>query len=242
LDGRGVPFLTFTGMSLPGSAGGATGAAGAVPAATGVNPSLDVTLTNSPPTRVAWHEPRRQCTDGFEPAGDPSVAPAGTAPLSVWRPVTPTAPRRAATASSPTMRASPWIPVAAPGTTRPSLRDLAQFSGSGRSPIDLAYSDDDGRTWTGPIRISDEGHQFDQDARSSHWTCWPPGELQSPAPQASRAEALDQGVATAVNQAAALARSTFRLLVAASLLPVAGAVRAGRRAWAGVQATRQEGG
>lgn len=40
----------------------------------------------------------------------------------------------------------------------------AEFSGSGRSPIDLAYSDDNGRTWTGPIRLSDSGHQFDQDA------------------------------------------------------------------------------
>jgi hypothetical protein len=40
----------------------------------------------------------------------------------------------------------------------------AEFSGSGRSPIDLAYSDDNGRSWTGPIRVSDAGHQFDQDA------------------------------------------------------------------------------
>ena len=40
----------------------------------------------------------------------------------------------------------------------------AQFSGAGRSPILLAYSDNDGATWTGPIRVSDAGHQFDQDA------------------------------------------------------------------------------
>jgi hypothetical protein len=40
----------------------------------------------------------------------------------------------------------------------------AEFNGSGRSPIDLAYSDNDGATWTGPIRVSDAGHQFDQDA------------------------------------------------------------------------------
>jgi hypothetical protein len=40
----------------------------------------------------------------------------------------------------------------------------AEFNGSGRSPIDLAYSDDDGASWTGPIRVSDAGHQFDQDA------------------------------------------------------------------------------
>ena len=40
----------------------------------------------------------------------------------------------------------------------------AEFSGFGKSPIDLAYSDDDGATWTGPIRVSDAGHQFDQDA------------------------------------------------------------------------------
>jgi hypothetical protein len=41
----------------------------------------------------------------------------------------------------------------------------AEFSGSGRSPINIAYSDDDGAHWTGPIRVSDAGHQFDQDAR-----------------------------------------------------------------------------
>src|SRR5690348_5970300 len=40
----------------------------------------------------------------------------------------------------------------------------AEFNGGGRSPIDLAYSDDDGASWTGPIRVSDAGHQFDQDA------------------------------------------------------------------------------
>ena len=40
----------------------------------------------------------------------------------------------------------------------------AEFNGHGRSPIDLAYSDNDGATWTGPIRVSDAGHQFDQDA------------------------------------------------------------------------------
>jgi hypothetical protein len=40
----------------------------------------------------------------------------------------------------------------------------AEFNGFGRSPIDLAYSDDNGRSWTGPIRVSDAGHQFDQDA------------------------------------------------------------------------------
>ena len=40
----------------------------------------------------------------------------------------------------------------------------AEFNGGGRSPIDLAYSDNDGASWTGPIRVSDAGHQFDQDA------------------------------------------------------------------------------
>jgi hypothetical protein len=40
----------------------------------------------------------------------------------------------------------------------------AEFSGLGRSPINIAYSDDDGAHWSGPIRISDNGHQFDQDA------------------------------------------------------------------------------
>jgi hypothetical protein len=43
----------------------------------------------------------------------------------------------------------------------------AEFSGSGKSPIDVAYSDDDGATWHGPVRVSDAGHQFDQDARPS---------------------------------------------------------------------------
>jgi hypothetical protein len=41
----------------------------------------------------------------------------------------------------------------------------AEFNGSGRSPIEVAYSDDNGAHWTGPIRVSDSGHQFDQDAR-----------------------------------------------------------------------------
>jgi len=40
----------------------------------------------------------------------------------------------------------------------------AEFNGKGRSPIDIAYSDDDGAHWTGPIRVSDAGNQFDQDA------------------------------------------------------------------------------
>ena len=44
---------------------------------------------------------------------------------------------------------------------------FAEFSGSGRSPIDIAYSDDNGATWTGPVRVSDSNHQFDQDARPS---------------------------------------------------------------------------
>jgi hypothetical protein len=41
----------------------------------------------------------------------------------------------------------------------------AKFSGSGRSPIQVAFSDDNGQHWTGPITVSDKGHQFDQDAR-----------------------------------------------------------------------------
>ncbi len=40
----------------------------------------------------------------------------------------------------------------------------AEFNGSGRSPIDLAFSDDNGAIWTGPVRVSDVGHKFDQDA------------------------------------------------------------------------------
>jgi len=43
----------------------------------------------------------------------------------------------------------------------------AEFNGFGRSPINIAYSDDDGHTWTGPIRVSDRNAQFDQDARPS---------------------------------------------------------------------------
>jgi hypothetical protein len=41
----------------------------------------------------------------------------------------------------------------------------AKFNGSGRSPIQVAFSDDNGRHWTGPITVSDKSHQFDQDAR-----------------------------------------------------------------------------
>src|SRR5215470_3236261 len=40
----------------------------------------------------------------------------------------------------------------------------AKFNGSGRSPIQVAFSDDNGQHWTGPITVSDKGHQFDQDA------------------------------------------------------------------------------
>jgi hypothetical protein len=43
----------------------------------------------------------------------------------------------------------------------------AEFNGQGSSPIDLSFSDDNGKTWTGPIRVSDQSHQFDQDARAS---------------------------------------------------------------------------
>jgi hypothetical protein len=43
-----------------------------------------------------------------------------------------------------------------------------QFSGNGgKSPVDIAFSDDDGQTWTGPIRVSAKGNQFDQDVRPS---------------------------------------------------------------------------
>jgi hypothetical protein len=41
----------------------------------------------------------------------------------------------------------------------------AKFNGSGRSPIQVAFSDDNGQHWTGPITVSDKSHQFDQDAR-----------------------------------------------------------------------------
>jgi hypothetical protein len=41
----------------------------------------------------------------------------------------------------------------------------AKFNGSGRSPIQAAFSDDNGQHWTGPVTVSDSSHQFDQDAR-----------------------------------------------------------------------------
>jgi len=41
----------------------------------------------------------------------------------------------------------------------------AEFNGSGRSPIQIAFSDDNGQHWSGPITVSDKSHQFDQDAR-----------------------------------------------------------------------------
>jgi hypothetical protein len=41
----------------------------------------------------------------------------------------------------------------------------AEFNGSGRSPIQVAFSDDNGKHWAGPITVSDKTHQFDQDAR-----------------------------------------------------------------------------
>src|SRR6266700_7027281 len=41
----------------------------------------------------------------------------------------------------------------------------AKFNGSGRSPIQVAFSDDNGQHWTGPITVSDKMHKFDQDAR-----------------------------------------------------------------------------
>jgi len=43
----------------------------------------------------------------------------------------------------------------------------AEFNGKGSSPIDISFSDDNGKTWTGPIQISENSHQFDQDARAS---------------------------------------------------------------------------
>ena len=44
---------------------------------------------------------------------------------------------------------------------------LAQFSGFGRSPIEIAYSDDDGAHWTGPFVLSANNEQFNQDARAA---------------------------------------------------------------------------
>jgi hypothetical protein len=43
----------------------------------------------------------------------------------------------------------------------------AEFSGSGKSPIEISYSDDDGAHWTGPFQLSANNDQFNQDARPS---------------------------------------------------------------------------
>jgi hypothetical protein len=51
-----------------------------------------------------------------------------------------------------------------------------------------------------------------------------------------RVKAFDQAVARLTDRATALGRSISRLLAIASLLPVAGSIEAGRRAWAGAQA------
>jgi hypothetical protein len=42
----------------------------------------------------------------------------------------------------------------------------AEFNGSGRAPINLAFSDD-AVSWTGPIVVSDVNHKFDQDAHAA---------------------------------------------------------------------------
>jgi len=41
----------------------------------------------------------------------------------------------------------------------------AMFNGNGRSPIEVAFSDDNGRRWDGPIVVSDKSHTTNQDAR-----------------------------------------------------------------------------
>jgi hypothetical protein len=60
--------------------------------------------------------------------------------------------------------------------------------------------------------------------------------------QRRRAETFDQAVATATQQATALARATARLLAAVGLLPVASAILAGRRARAAFRGAQQEAG
>jgi hypothetical protein len=54
-----------------------------------------------------------------------------------------------------------------------------------------------------------------------------------------RVKAFDQAVATLTDRATALGRSASRLLATLGLIPVAGAVQAGRSAWAGAQAAGQ---
>jgi hypothetical protein len=41
----------------------------------------------------------------------------------------------------------------------------AMFNGNGRSPINVAFSDDDGHSWKGPFVVSDKAHTTNQDAR-----------------------------------------------------------------------------
>lgn len=41
----------------------------------------------------------------------------------------------------------------------------AEFSGFGKSPTEISYSDDDGAHWTGPFQLSANNDQFNQDAR-----------------------------------------------------------------------------
>jgi hypothetical protein len=43
----------------------------------------------------------------------------------------------------------------------------AEFDGSGKSPAQLAYSDDNGIHWSGPVTVSDANHKFDQDVRGT---------------------------------------------------------------------------
>jgi hypothetical protein len=54
-----------------------------------------------------------------------------------------------------------------------------------------------------------------------------------------RVKAFDQAVARVTDRATALGRSASRLLATLGLIPVAGAVQAGRRGWAGAQAAGQ---
>ena len=69
-----------------------------------------------------------------------------------------------------------------------------------------------------------------------------PGSLGRRRRERRRAETLDQEVAIAIEQASVLARATGRLLAAMSMLPVASAIQAGRRARAAFQRAQREAG
>jgi hypothetical protein len=66
-----------------------------------------------------------------------------------------------------------------------------------------------------------------------------PGSLRRRRRERRRVKAFDQAVARVTDRTTALGRAASRLLATLGLIPVAGAVQAGRRAWTGAQAAGQ---